>query len=134
MNLLKKGNKDMKKNNKKGFTLAELLIVVAIIAVLVAIAIPIFTTQLERSRETADIANVRSAYADAVSEYLTTGDEVTVTVDATQTQADWKYVEGKIGTDITVGSSKSGKYDVPCHVKGEQFKITIKEDGTVEIA
>lgn len=49
--------------NKKGFTLAELLIVVAIIAVLVAIAIPIFTTQLEKSREAVDLANVRSAYA-----------------------------------------------------------------------
>ena len=33
----------MKKVNKKGFTLAELLIVVAIIAVLVAISTPIFT-------------------------------------------------------------------------------------------
>lgn len=52
----------MKKNNK-GFTLAELLIVVAIIAVLVAIAIPIFTSRLEQSRETTDIANLRSAYA-----------------------------------------------------------------------
>ena len=49
--------------NKKGFTLAELLIVVAIIGVLVAISIPIFTTQLERSREATDLANVRSAYA-----------------------------------------------------------------------
>ena len=37
----------MNKTNKKGFTLAELLIVVAIIAVLVAIAIPVFTAQLE---------------------------------------------------------------------------------------
>ena len=52
-----------KKNNKKGFTLAELLIVVAIIAVLVAIAIPIFTSQLEKSREATDFANARSAYA-----------------------------------------------------------------------
>ncbi len=51
--------------NKKGFTLAELLIVVAIIAVLVAIAIPVFTTQLEKSRETTDIANLRSAYGAA---------------------------------------------------------------------
>lgn len=52
----------MKKNNK-GFTLAELLIVVAIIAVLTAIAIPVFTTQLEKSREATDLANMRSAYA-----------------------------------------------------------------------
>ena len=52
----------MKKSNK-GFTLAELLIVVAIIAVLVAIAIPIFTSQLEKSREAVDLANVRGAYA-----------------------------------------------------------------------
>ena len=55
----------MKKQNQKGFTLAELLIVVAIIAVLVAIAIPVFTTRLEASRETTDIANLRSAYAAA---------------------------------------------------------------------
>ena len=51
-----------KKLNKKGFTLMEMLIVVAIIAVLVAVAIPTFTSSLERSREAADLANVRSAY------------------------------------------------------------------------
>ena len=48
----------------KGFTLAELLIVVAIIAVLVAIGIPIFTSQLEKSREAVDLSDVRSAYAE----------------------------------------------------------------------
>lgn len=41
----------MKKMNKKGFTLMEMLIVVAIIAVLIAIAIPVFTAQLEKARE-----------------------------------------------------------------------------------
>ena len=60
----------MKKNNK-GFTLAELLIVVAIIAVLVAIAIPIFTTQLEKSRDAVSVSNLRSAYAEAMTEVLT---------------------------------------------------------------
>lgn len=60
----------MKKMNKKGFTMAELLIVVAIIAVLVAIAIPVFTTQLEKSRCATDIANFRSSYSEAVANAL----------------------------------------------------------------
>ncbi len=54
------------KRNKRGFTLAELLIVVAIIAVLVAISIPIFSKQLEKSRESVDFANMRSAYAEVM--------------------------------------------------------------------
>lgn len=45
-----------------GFTLAELLVVVAIIAVLVMVSIPIFTAQLEKSREAVDLSNLRSAY------------------------------------------------------------------------
>ena len=62
------------KENKKGFTLAELLIVVAIIAVLVAISIPIFTSQLEKSRDAVTVANIRAAYAQAASEVLTKTD------------------------------------------------------------
>ena len=54
-----------KKLNKKGFTLAELLVVVAIIGVLVAISIPIFTSQLEKAKEATDAANFRAAYAEA---------------------------------------------------------------------
>lgn len=62
----------MKQTNRKGFTLAELLIVVAIIAVLVAIAIPVFTTQLHNARVAADVANVRAYYAELQYDYQTT--------------------------------------------------------------
>lgn len=55
--------------NKLGFTMAELLIVVAIIAVLVAIAIPIFNKQIEKSREAYDIATMRQAASAAVELY-----------------------------------------------------------------
>ena len=55
----------MKTKKYKGFTLAEMLIVVAIIAVLVAVAIPIFSSQLEKSRDATSVANMRSAYAEA---------------------------------------------------------------------
>lgn len=60
----------------KGFTLAELLIVVAIIGVLVAIAIPIFSGQLEKSREAVDAANIRSQYAEVISDALLDGTSV----------------------------------------------------------
>ena len=59
----------MKKNNK-GFTLAELLIVVAIIAVLVAVAIPVFTAQLHKAQDATEIANARSLYAERQADYL----------------------------------------------------------------
>lgn len=62
--------KKINRKNKKGFTLAELLIVVAIIGVLVAVSIPIFTAQLEKSREATDLANLRAAKSEAVSMYL----------------------------------------------------------------
>lgn len=54
---------------RKGFTLAELLIVVAIIGVLVAVSIPLFVKQLEKSRDAVTLANIRSAYAEAQLEY-----------------------------------------------------------------
>ena len=50
-------------NKRRGFTLMELLIVVAIIAVLVAVAIPLFANQLARARAAKDAANIRSGYA-----------------------------------------------------------------------
>ena len=58
------------RTSKKGFTLAELLIVVAIIGVLVGISIPIFSAQLRKSRVATDQANARAAKAAFAAYYL----------------------------------------------------------------
>ena len=47
-----------KLNSKKGFTLVELLIVVAIIAILVAVSIPLVNTSLDKARIATDQANL----------------------------------------------------------------------------
>lgn len=51
----------MKNRKNKGFTLAELLIALVVIAVLIAVSIPLLTGSLEKSKESSDIANMRNA-------------------------------------------------------------------------
>ena len=121
----------MRKNNRKGFTLAELLIVVAIIAVLVAIAIPVFTSQLEKSREATDLANFRSAYAECAAEVLTVDTEtytcVYKAVAPKQTTAGW--VTSPLPD---IGSVKSA--DIPTTVKtGTTFYVVVNDDGSASI-
>ena len=105
-----KEKKKHHKLNSAGFTLAELLIVVAIIAVLVTIGITVFTDQVERSRESADLSNVRSAYGEVMAAALA-GDPAAVdysngvwykTVELTQQKDDWQRT-----MPVTIGSVTS---------------------------
>lgn len=80
-----------KLQNKKGFTLMEMLIVVAIIAVLVAIAIPVFNGALTKSKEAADVANVRATYAEWQTAMLTENTKAPADKDA--------FLKGPAGTD-----------------------------------
>lgn len=116
----------MKRSNK-GFTLAELLIVVAIIAVLVAIAIPIFTTQLEKSREAVDAANLRAAYATASVAVLDSEKGVSAgPVAMTQTDAGFKTVgDAKVG-GVALSSLTAAK-------SGTSYYVNVNTDGTVSI-
>ena len=86
-----------KKLNKKGFTLAELLIVVAIIAILIAIAVPIYTSALKDAQIKVNLANARTLKGAAVSYILS---HWTETDGAT---GDHKYSDGS-----TDGTQKNG--------------------------
>lgn len=66
----------MKRN--RGFTLMEMLIVVAIIAVLAAVAIPVFKGSLHKAKVAADMANVRAYYAELQTQYITTGEYIDI--------------------------------------------------------
>ena len=120
------------KKSRKGFTLAELLIVVAIIAVLVAVAIPVFGSQLEKSREAADLANVRAAYAKVLTEANMGIYNEPVTVNLKQKQSDWQSADvitiGGISHSVTEGDTANwiGKPGA-----GGQCKISFdQENGT----
>ena len=99
------------KISRKGFTLAELLIVVAIIAVLVAVAIPVFGSQLEKSREAADLANVRAAYAKVLTEANMGIYNEPVTVKLKQKQYGWQSADvitiGGISHSVKEGDTEN---------------------------
>lgn len=126
-NLLKKFK------NKEGFTLAELLIVVAVIAVLVAISIPIFSSQLEKAREATDVANLRAAYAEQSAALLTwdgTTPIADIEVSAHQAQDDWQGPDYSTGTVNTIGginveASKVG-WVVKADTATNEITITVK--------
>lgn len=53
----------MKKLNKKGFTLIELIVVIAILAILAAILIPSITGYISKAEQGRDSANCRALYS-----------------------------------------------------------------------
>lgn len=92
--------------DEDGFTLAELLVVVGIIAILVAISIPVFTSQLEKAREATDLANIRSIYAEMRVRQIEDGGDKSYWKEITLSQKEqgWQSVdsdETKIG-DMTL--------------------------------
>ena len=73
----------MKKMNNKGFSLVELIVVIAIMAVLIGVLAPQFLKYVEKSRQSTDVQNVQ-AIKSAIEVYVAdTGDSTncTITVD-----------------------------------------------------
>ena len=103
----------MKKTNKKGFTLAELLIVIAIIAVLIAIAIPTFSGALRNAKLQTDHANIRSAYAMVMTANMMNGIDLSGgTGELTAPEADKTYYFQKDGTLVEDDSTNAYKLQV----------------------
>ena len=123
------------RKNEKGFTLAELLIVVAIIGVLVAISIPIFTSQLEKAREATDAANLRSAYAVAAANILTDDNDATDVscgpVKAVQSDQKWttSVKDQTIGNKTISTITPSATMYVHVNNKGE---VTVTTEAATE--
>ena len=118
----------MLKKKNKGFTLAELLIVVAIIAILVALSLPLFSSQIAKANLQADQTHVSAAKASAVAEYLDTNSHDTITYyfDAGIAMANKNNSEGIAG----YGKSTKEPYKKQT---GADVGVPVSEDGSRNI-
>ena len=132
----------MKKiKNTKGFTLMEMLIVVAIIAILIAIAIPTFNSSLNKAKVATDEANIRSGYASVMTQLLTSDTAVannttyklkvdgSVTVSAADaaagSAADYK-TKGKPTAAVDIAGQSVAAWEPN---KTVTYKVTTGDDG-----
>ncbi len=114
----------MKRINKKrkGFTLVEIMIVVLIIGILLAIAVPNFLTARQNSRAQTIVADLKQVEAAkdqcAMDKGLTTGDDCTDTDMANYMKvyppkwpvAGGTFVKGTIGTDPTFNGKTADQW------------------------
>ena len=61
----------MKRNNKKGFTIVELVIVIAVIGILAAVLIPTFSDIITKANASKDMQEARNAYTQYLIDHPT---------------------------------------------------------------
>ena len=90
----------MKKNANKGFSLVELIIVIAIMAVLIGVLAPQFIKQVEKSRESTDLQNIDEIKTAAVA-YVADKEDVAadITIAVTADGTNTATYAVKVGTD-----------------------------------
>ena len=137
----------MKRNNKKGFTIVELVIVIAVIAILSAVLIPTFTGIVDKAEATADLQNARNAYTEylvdhptAEIEYVKQNNKFYAVDDfdgvpATSVDNDVVYLDASSGElDHNEACAEGTTHDHLCDVCGTTVTCTPAEGETCPLA
>lgn len=99
----------MKKNNKKGFTLIELIVVIAILAILAAILIPAVTGYIAKATDGKDQANCRSLYSQTAMDVMldnVNANGTNVVTNGLTVSWTGNYVDNTIATFTCTGTNK----------------------------
>ncbi len=125
-----------------GFTLIEMLIVVAIIAILIAVSIPLINNALDKTRHATDAANERAAKAEITIQYLADSDSIVYATGAADAVGSADFAagtvyyydaqNGRLCKAIT-GITAYGKCTKGSHDTNNILAVMISTDGLVSM-
>lgn len=119
-----------KKMNNKGFSLVELIIVIAIMAVLIGVLAPQYLKYVERSRVSTDVTNAQEI-ASAVSAAIADGNATATALSSTASKVSDIGGTGKIeNLDETVVVKSTAKASAN---KGKTFCVTVDDNKNVKV-
>ena len=108
----------MKKLNKKGFTIVELVIVIAVIAILAGVLIPTFATVVDKANKSKAMQEAKNEYEAYLAEYAEklTGNENFTIVSG---KYEFKVVNGQFQSEAKAAAASYDKVD-----QSKVYKVT----------